>query len=80
MALENIMEVFRENLPSLLTDPANLGQYALVNSEGIAGLYPTFESAVTAGDETFGFQPFLVQEVVEREIPKYFSRNIQCHS
>lgn len=80
MALENIMEVFRENRPKLLADPANEGKYALVSKDKILGLYPSFDAALAVGDAVFGLEPFLIQMVVKHEIPKYFSRNITCQS
>ena len=80
MALENIMEVFRQQRKQLLADPANVGRFALVGPEKVMGVYPTFEAGVAVGDALFGLKPFLVQQIVEHEIPKYFSRNIKCHS
>ena len=80
MALENIMEVFRRHRPKLLADPANEGRFALINEEKVVGVYPTFDAALAVGHELFGLKPFLVQQVLEHEIPKYFSRNIKCHS
>ena len=80
MALENIMEVFRRHRKQLLANPANVGKFALVGPEEVIGVYPTFEAGVAVGDTVFGLKPFLVQEIVEHEIPKYFSRNIKCHS
>ena len=80
MALENIMEVFRRNRSRLLADPTNEGRYALVDEERVVGVYPSFDAALAVGHELFGLKPFLVQQVVEHEIPKYFSRNIKCRS
>jgi hypothetical protein len=78
MALENIMEVFRKNRPNLLADPVNEGRYALVNEEKVIGVYPSFDAALAVGYELLGLRPFLIQQVVQHEIPKYFSRNIKC--
>ncbi len=33
------------------------------------------ESALTAGCERFGLEPFLVQEITDEERPRYFPRN-----
>lgn len=78
VALEKELETFRRELPALLRDAANLGQFALVHGETVAGLYPTFEAALSAGYDKFGLEPFLVKEVADREEPRYFSRNLRC--
>ena len=78
VALEKEMETFRRELPALLADPANRGQFALVHGDAVAGLYPTFEAALSAGYDRFGLSPFLVKEVTDHEEPRYFSRNLRC--
>lgn len=78
MALERELAVFRRELPGLLGDPVNHGLFVLVGDDAVAGLYPTFEAALSAGYDRFGLGPFLVKPVVEYEPPGYFSRNLRC--
>ena len=80
MALEREIEVFERNLPDLLADPAKEGGFVLVGNDKVVGVYPDFDVALAAGYDKFGLTPFLVREVTEYEVPKYFSRNIRCHS
>jgi hypothetical protein len=78
VALEKELETFRRELAALLSDPANRGAFALVHGDSVAGLYPNFDAALTAGYEKFGLAPFLVKEVTDHEEPRYFSRNLRC--
>jgi hypothetical protein len=80
VALERELETFRRELPRLLADPANVGKFALVHGEAVAGLYPSFDAALASGYDKFGLDPFLVSEVTEHEEPRYFSRNLRCPS
>ncbi len=76
--LSKELDAFKRELPTLLSESINLGQFALVHADSIAGIYPSFEAALAAGYDKFALDPFLVKEVVEREEPRYFSRNLQC--
>jgi hypothetical protein len=78
--LDRELDTFRQQLPNLLADPTNRGRFALVRGATVAGLYPTFDAALAAGYDRFGLDPFLVKEVTEHEIPRYFSRNLRCPS
>lgn len=81
MALENELATFSSQLPTLLADPRNQGQFVLISGNEVAGVYPTFETALSVGYEKYQLDPFLVKEVVEREQPRYFSRNLaSCRS
>lgn len=80
MALEREAEAFRRELPGLLADPANRGLFALVHGDQLVGLYPGFEVALAAGYDKFGLGPFLVKEVTDHEVPRYFSRSLRCPS
>jgi hypothetical protein len=80
MALETESATFQRELSTLLEDPANRGQFALVRGDNVAGVYPTFEAALSAGYDRFGLDPFLVKEITEHEEPRYFSRNLRCPS
>lgn len=76
VALERELETFRRVLPAMLADPAKQGQFALIHGDDVAGLFPSFAAALTAGYDQFGLGTFLVKEVTDHEEPKYFSRNI----
>ena len=77
-AIKTELETFRRVLPDLLADPANTGKYVLIHGETVSGVFPTRESGLDAGYERFELAPFLVKRIVEREEPKYFSRNLRC--
>lgn len=76
MALEREMETFTRQLPALLA--ASQGGFALVHGDDVAGVYPTFDAALSVGYEKFKLDPFLVQEVLDRPLPLFFSRSLQC--
>ena len=78
--LDRELDTFRRELPTLLADPANRGLFALVRGPAVTGLYPSFDTALSAGYDRFGLEPFLVKEVTEHEVPRYFSRNLRCPS
>jgi hypothetical protein len=80
VALEREIELFKRELPGWLTDPAKVGQYVLIGGDPakVVAMYPTFEAALAAGYEEFELGSFLVKQVVEREEPRYFSRNLRC--
>ena len=79
-ALQTELETFHRNLPALLQDEANVGQYALIHGDEVNAPYPTFDAALAAGYDLYQLSPFLVKQVVEREEPKVFSRYIRCPS
>ena len=71
--LDRELDTFRRELPNLLADPANRGQFARSGARAVAGVYPTFDAVLAAGYDRFGLDPFLVKEVTEnREVPRYF--------
>lgn len=76
MALETELATFRRELPKLLADPATRGAFALVCGDAVADCFPTFDAALAAGYDRFGLASFLVKQVVEREAPAYFPRNL----
>jgi hypothetical protein len=43
------------------------GQFVLIQGETIVGVWPTHEDAVAEGYDRFGYQPFLVHQLRERE-------------
>ena len=80
MALEEEMETFVRELPALLAEPGNRGHFALIHGQMVAGIFPTFDAALSVGYEKFELAPFLVQEVVDRQHSRHFSRSLRCHS
>jgi hypothetical protein len=78
--LERELAAFQRDLPGLLADPANVGKFALVHGDEVAGVYPTFDEALAAGYDRFGLDPFLVKEVLEHERPIHFTRKLRCHN
>lgn len=78
MTLEKELETFQRELPRLLADPANRGQFALVHGDEVAGVYPTFDEARAAGYQRFELEPFMVKPIVEHEPPIHFARYVRC--
>lgn len=76
MSTEQDFAAFKRELPALLAVPENVGKYALIHAEKIDSIWPTFEEAAHAGYERFGVEPFLVQHILEKEKPRYFSRRV----
>ena len=76
MQLARELTTFQRELPELLREPANRNRHALIHGDRIAGVFDTPESALEAGYDLFGFDPFLVQEVTDAPVPVVFSRNI----
>jgi hypothetical protein len=67
MALERELDTYRRELPRLLQDE---GKFVLVHGDEVAGVYDTEESAVEAGDDRFGLEPFLVKQISRSEEPR----------
>lgn len=78
--LDRELSAFDRELPALLRDPKNRGRFALMHDDGVAGVYPDFETCLRAGHERFGMGRFLVMEVTNQPEVHYFSRNVACPS
>jgi hypothetical protein len=76
MSLERELETFRRELPLLLSEPANHGKHALIYNDKVYGVWDTVDEALAAGYDAFQLDSFLVKEIVERERPRHFSRNV----
>ena len=76
VSTEHDFAAFKRELPTLLAVPENVEKYALIHAEKTDSIWPTFEEAAHAGYERFGVEPFLVQHIVEKETPRYFSRRV----
>jgi hypothetical protein len=57
---------YRREVARLLAE-GNEGKHVLIKGEEIIGIWDTFEEAMGAGYERFLGQPFLVQQIQERE-------------
>jgi hypothetical protein len=75
--LSTELKTYERERSRLIAEQSNLGQFALIHGDSIAGLYSTFETALAAGYDKFGLEPFLVKEVTVSEKPRYFSRNLR---
>jgi len=73
MALEAELETFQKRLPSLLGMAA--GKFALVHGEEVS-VWPNADAAIDEGYERYGLDQFLVKEIIEHEVPRYFSRGV----
>jgi hypothetical protein len=74
MALERELATFQQERTRLLAE--HPGKFALIHGEAVDSVWDTAEDALDAGYARFGLEPFLVQEIVEVERPRYFSRRV----
>ncbi|HLN33027.1 MAG TPA: hypothetical protein VK395_35180 [Gemmataceae bacterium] len=72
MALEAELKTFQNRLPDLL---AQAGKYALVHGDEVS-VWASQDEALDAGYERYGLEQFLVKEIAELEVPRYFSRRV----
>jgi hypothetical protein len=70
MVLQDELQVYRRELPGLT---AQLGQFALLRGQEVAGVWPSYAAALRAGYERYGLVPFLVQPIREREAVLIFA-------
>lgn len=73
--LELELETFRANLGAWLGDPTKQGRFVLIHDADVIGFYDRREDALDIGYARFE-GAFLVKQVIEKEEPKYFSRNL----
>jgi hypothetical protein len=76
MVLEHELEVFRKELPRLLTE-GKAGSYVVIHQDTVAGMHQTFLEAMEAGHTRFGLGPFLVKKVEAVETIRVFARHIR---
>ena len=69
-ALEQEIETYKEQLPSLLSEE---GKFALIRGKELVGLFDTYSDALSAGYERFGTQPFLVKQIQAIEQAHFIS-------
>lgn len=71
--LEVELETYIKALPQLLP---NQGKYVLIGGGQIAGIYDTYDDAISIGYEKFGIKPFLVKQIMASEQVQYFTRDV----
>lgn len=81
-AMDNLkteLEVYNNNLPSLLKDE---GKYVVIFKQDVLGTYVAYDDALKAGYEKAALEPFLVKRIAGTETVAYFSREIggTCHT
>lgn len=64
--LNQEIQYFEKIKPDLLK--TNEGQYALIKGQKLEGAFTTFQEAYEAGVSKFGTEPFLVMQIVEKEM------------
>jgi hypothetical protein len=79
MALEKEQATFARELQRLLAE--DVGKYALVHGDEVAGTYDTYQDAIQEGYEKFGLEPFLVKRIAVTEQAQFITRDlIPCPS
>jgi hypothetical protein len=71
--IEKDVEAYKKLLPTLVADE---GKFALIGNGELAGVYGTYEDALSIGYQKFGINPFLVKKISAVEQVHYFSRDI----
>lgn len=47
---------------------SHLGEFVVVKGDEIVGFYPSLEKAFTVGTGRFGLEPFLVRQIVPKDV------------
>jgi hypothetical protein len=71
---EQELNTYNAWLPELIEN--NEGNYVVIKGDLIAGIRPSFETALTLGYETFGLDGFMVKQILLVE-PTHFLSPIQ---
>lgn len=69
--LEKEMMTFEQQLPSLLGE--HRGQFVLIKDARIVDTFASLDDALKRGYEEFETAPFLVQQVLEVDMPQNFT-------
>jgi len=75
MALEQEIAAYNKELPKLLSE--NQGKYVLIHGDTIAGVFLSYEDAITVGYDRYGLTPFLVKQIEAAEEIHYFTRDLK---
>jgi hypothetical protein len=73
MGLEKELATYRQELGRLLDQE---GKFVLIRGDEVAGVFETFQDAMTAGYEKFGLDQFLVRRIQAVERPLFFHRDV----
>ena len=60
MALEREYETYQKKRQELLKDE---GKFVLIHGDEVAGVWDTWEEALNAGYDKYGWPPFMVQKI-----------------
>jgi hypothetical protein len=74
MTFEKELAAYQRELPRLIAESA--GRFALVQNDAVSGIFDSYEDAVSAGYERFGFSLFLVKRIESMEPVHHFTRNV----
>lgn len=55
---------------------ANEGKFVLIHGDAIAGVWDTYNDALTAGYSQFGLEPFLIKQIQGIERVLFFTRDL----
>jgi len=72
--LQQELATYYQQLPTLL---AKAGKFVLIQSDTIAGIFDSYEDALTIGYEKFGLDGFLVKRISATEQVAFFSRDFK---
>ena len=72
--LEKELEVYQANKAQLVEQFE--GRFVLVKDDQIVDVFETRLDAIRQGYKRFGNTPFLVKQIVDVEIPLYFTSNL----
>ena len=71
--LKREVDTYNRLLPSLMPQQ---GKFALVKGDALAGVYDSYQDALTAGYEKFKLEPFLVKQVAPAQQVAFFTRDL----
>ena len=66
------LKTYQQMLPSLL---GQIGKYAVIKGQSVAGVYDSYEDALKFGYDKFKLEPFLVKRIAPAEQVSYFTRD-----
>ena len=77
--LQEELRTYDENKDRLVAESE--GKYVVIHKDEIAGVWDTYEDALTAAYERFGLEAFLVKQIQSIEQVQFISRDITpCQS
>jgi hypothetical protein len=73
MALEKEQATYARELPRL---SGSAGKFVVIHGDEVAGMYDTYDDALTVAYERFGLSPFLVKKIEVIETVHRFTRDL----